>query len=159
MGLDYRGVPGTLRAMPRAPHPAVSETFTLRRLATPEDIDLVGHVSNMVYLRWVIEVALAHSDAVGLDHAAYKRIGSIFVVRRHELDYRRPCYAGDAVTLCTWVESWRGASSVRRTSIRREKDDTELLAASSLWAYISLERACPQAIPADVRARFEQGPT
>ena len=35
----------------------------------PEDIDELGHAGNLVYLRWVLEAALAHSTAVGLDQA------------------------------------------------------------------------------------------
>ena len=67
--------------------------------AAADDIDELGHVSNLVYLRWVLDAALAHSAAAGWDHAAYRRLGAVFVVRRHEIDYLAPVVAGDEVVV------------------------------------------------------------
>ena len=39
--------------------------FSIPITATAADIDELGHVSNLVYLRWVLDVAMAHSRAVG----------------------------------------------------------------------------------------------
>ena len=36
------------------------EIFELPRAITPDDIDELGHVNNVVYLRWVQDVAIAH---------------------------------------------------------------------------------------------------
>ena len=82
---------------------------------TPEaaDIDVLGHVSNLVYLRWVLDVAMAHSAARGWDHAAYRTLGGIFVVRRHELDYLGQVTLGQQLVASTWVDSWKLASCVR----------------------------------------------
>jgi acyl-CoA thioester hydrolase len=126
-------------------------------VAAREDEDEVGHVSNIVYLRWVLEVARAHSDAVGWDHAAYVRLGSVWVVRKHELEYLRPVRAGDAVALVTWVDSWRGASSVRKTSIR-SPEGVELARASTLWAFVSLGDGRPLRIPEHLKRDFAGTP-
>src|SRR5205807_9824754 len=76
---------GSLRAMPY-----VHEVEVL-----PADIDRLQHASNQVYLRWVLEAALAHSTALGLDEEAYFRLVQAWVVRRHELSYLTPTFAGD----------------------------------------------------------------
>ena len=60
----------------------------------PEDIDELGHAGNLVYLRWVLEAARAHSTAVGLDQAAYLARREVWVVRSHHIEYLRPARAG-----------------------------------------------------------------
>lgn len=121
-------------------------------VATAEDIDELGHVSNLVYVRWVLEVALAHSRAVGWDHARYIDLGAVFVVRRHEIDYLAQVVAGDEVEVATWVESSKLASCVRRTAVRR--GGVEVARASSTWAFMDLARGRPTKIPEPVRAAF-----
>ena len=134
----------------------VSPPYRREVVAQPADIDELAHVSNLVYLRWVLEVAQAHSEAVGLDMAAYRDLGSVFVVRRHEIEYLRSAVARDRVILETWVESWRGASSVRRTRIVRAEDEVELARAATLWAFVALDSGRPERIPAAVRERFSE---
>jgi acyl-CoA thioester hydrolase len=60
--------------------------FTMPLEVGEDDIDMLGHASNIAYLRWVQDVAVAHSAAVGLDMEGYSQLGAVFVVRRHEID-------------------------------------------------------------------------
>lgn len=121
---------------------------------TAEDIDELDHVSNLVYLRWVLEVARAHSDAVGWDTAAYRELGSIWVVRRHEIDYAQSALLDDEIALTTWVDAWKRVSSVRRTEIIRRADDRVLARAATTWAFVDLESARPTRIPPSVQGAF-----
>jgi acyl-CoA thioester hydrolase len=130
--------------------------FLLRVRAAPGDIDGLGHVSNLVYLRWVLDAALAHSTARGLDEAAYKARGQGWVVRRHEIDYLRAALEGDDLIVETRVATVSAASSTRRTRILR---DGEVLArAATDWAYVDYRTGRPVRIPDDVKARFELEP-
>jgi acyl-CoA thioester hydrolase len=122
--------------------------------AQAADIDELGHVSNITYVRWVQDVATQHSAAVGLDLAAYQRLGGVFVVRRHEIDYLVPALVNDGIALLTHVESWKGASSVRKTRIVREVDGVELARACSTWAYVSIATGRPTRIPEDIQRAF-----
>jgi acyl-CoA thioester hydrolase len=130
--------------------------FLLRVRAEPADIDGLGHVSNLVYLRWVLEAALAHSTAKGLDEATYKARGQGWVVRRHEIDYVRAAFAGDELVVETRVATVTAASSTRRTRILR---DGELLArAATNWAYVDFKSGRPMRIPEEVKILFELEP-
>lgn len=120
----------------------------------PGDIDRLGHASNQVYLRWVLEAALAHSTALGLDEAAYLQRGQAWVVRRHELRYLKPAREGDVLRVETRVATMSAASSVRKTRIVRPSDGALLLEAATDWVYVELGRERPARIPADVRDRF-----
>ena len=120
--------------------------------AQPTDIDELGHVSNLVYVRWVLDVALAHSHALGWDHNAYRALGSVFVVRRHEIDYVASVREGEQVVAETWVDDWRQASCIRKTQITR--DGKVVAKAATLWAFISFASGRPQRIPDELRTRF-----
>jgi acyl-CoA thioester hydrolase len=128
--------------------------FLLSVEVQPEDIDRLGHASNQVYLRWVLEAALAHSTALGLDEDAYFARGQAWVVRRHDLVYLRPALAGDRLRVETRVASMSAASSVRRTRILRPSDGAILMTSATDWVYIELPRGRPVRIPEDVRSRF-----
>lgn len=137
--------------------PRASAIFTLELEPSPEDIDALGHVSNLVYLRWVQDAATAHSDACGYGLEAYQALGAVFVVRRHEIEYLRPALLGDGIVVETWVRDWRGASSTRRTRILRKGDGVELCRASTLWAFVDLARGRPRRIPGELMGAFGLG--
>jgi acyl-CoA thioester hydrolase len=135
-----------------------SAEFRLEIEARAEDVDEQGHVSNLVYVRWVQDVARAHSAAVGYDLETYVRIGSTFVVRKHEISYFLPAFAGDRVALLTHVAWWRSAISERRTRIVRIGDGRELARAATLWAFVSVLSGRPRRIPAEIREAFARPP-
>ena len=119
-----------------------------------EDVDELGHAGNLVYLRWVLEAALAHSISVGLDQAAYLARREVWVVRSHEIHYLRPALPGERLEIETRVASMAAANSIRRTRILRTPDRVELCRATTDWAFLDLDRGRPRRIPDDIRSRF-----
>src|SRR5260370_1514892 len=122
------------------------------------DIDERGHAGNLVYLRWVLEAALAHSTSLGLDQAAYLKMGQVWVVRRHEIVYLRPAFAGDALRLETRVTTLGAARSERRTRILDAAGGTALAHSVTDWAFVDLPRGRPVRIPEYVRSPFPLEP-
>ena len=78
-----------------------------------ESIDVLGHTNNKEYLRWMEEAALAHSDSLGWTMDRYLGIGKVFVASTHKIEYLRPTFEGDELTMLTWVETMDGAKSRR----------------------------------------------
>src|SRR4051794_30747047 len=99
--------------------PAAPAPFTMPLEVGEDDIDMLGHASNIAYVRWVQDVAVAHSAAVGLDMEKYSQLGAVFVVRRHEIDYLRPVVRGETLQLRTWIDSAFAAKCKRATEIVR----------------------------------------
>lgn len=118
------------------------------------DIDELGHASNIAYVRWIQDVAVAHSSAVGLDLAAYQKIGAVFVVARHEVDYLRPAFRGDRLTARTWISSVSAAKCLRNTVISRAGDGTMLAKAVTTWGFIEVASGRPKRISDEVRGAF-----
>lgn len=136
-------------------------TFTLVMTVGDEDIDQLGHASNIAYLRWVQDVAVAHSAAVGLDVDAYREQNGVFVVRRHEIDYLRPVLRGERLELRTWIDSVFAAKCRRATDIvRLDPSGTKTVVARAMttWGFIEMSSGRPTRIPDVIRRAFGQAP-
>lgn len=118
------------------------------------DIDDLGHASNIAYVRWIQDVAVAHSAAVGLDLAAYQRLGAVFVVARHEVDYLRPAFRGERLRARTWISSVSAAKCLRATEISRVADGVLLAKSVTTWGFIEVATGRPKRISDEVRRAF-----
>jgi acyl-CoA thioester hydrolase len=125
--------------------------------ATEADLDELGHVSNLVYVKWILEVAMSHSRAAGWDFADYRALGAVFVVRRHEVDYIAQVVAGETLVATTWVDSWRPASCIRATELVRA--GKVVARGATTWAMMSMSSGRPLRIPDQLLAAFTAAPT
>jgi acyl-CoA thioester hydrolase len=132
----------------------MSEAFSRDLVVDASDIDMLGHASNLSVVRWIQDTALAHSAAVGLDMEEYRRLGVIFVVVRHEIDYVRPAFAGDVLVARTWVPVVQTAKCFRHTTFARKSDDAVLAKAVTTWALIEFDTGRPKRFTPEVRAAF-----
>lgn len=113
------------------------------------DIDELGHVNNTVYLRWVQDAATAHWSVLASEE---EKASLLWIVLRHEIDYKRPAVEGDEITARTWVGEASGLRFIRHTEIRR--DGTVLARARTTWCPIDRETQRPRRVPASIRERF-----
>lgn len=130
----------------------MSEVFRRTRVVQSEDIDALGHVNNVRWLQFVVELADAHSSSRGLDWRAYQKIGGMWIVRRHEIDYARSAVPGDAIDESTWIASMRGARCLRRARFTRGGD--LLVDARTDWAFVDTKTQRPKRIAPEVLSRF-----
>ncbi len=122
---------------------------------TPEHIDRLGHVNNLEYLRWALAAALAHSAAQGWPAEKYEQLGAGFVVRSHEIKYQQSAFAGDEVTVRTWVADFRRLSCLRRYQMIRRSDGALLVTAATEWAFVKFDNFSLARIPPEVASAFE----
>lgn len=107
--------------------------FTRTITAGPDDIDELGHINNAVWVRWIQDVAVAHWHAVAPPE---HRDAYIWVVTRHEIDYRGNVSEGETVTAETWVpEPPRGARFDRHMRFTGA-DGRVKVEAVSTWAML-----------------------
>jgi acyl-CoA thioester hydrolase len=128
--------------------------YELTIAVRPEDIDELGHVNNVVYVRWVQDAAVAHwrSAATPAEQAA-----TIWVVVRHEIDYKRAAEVGDSIRARTWVGRATLGTFERHTELRRESDGKLLARALTLWCPLDPTTRRPIAVDDELRARFSVG--
>lgn len=130
-----------------------AEHFDLPLSVVPGDIDELGHVNNVVYLRWVQDVAIAHWTAASTDA---QRAEVAWVAIRHEIDYKHPALPGDAIVARTWVGTADANRFERHTEILRAADQKVLARARTLWVPISRTTGRLTRVNDDVRARFSR---
>ena len=115
--------------------------FTMSFSVGPDDIDLLNHVNNRVYLRWMEEAATAHAARCGWTFGDLKKVNRAWVARQHWIEYLKPALLGDNLTLYTWVQSSKRFSSLRRYALKR---GNELLTVGATeWVLINLEKRTP----------------
>lgn len=121
--------------------------------AEPADIDVLQHVNNRVYLRWVEEVATRHSAVKGYDAQTYLKMGSVWVAREHWIEYLRPCLLGDEITVYTWVEAVDDSRCLRRYAMK--KSGKIVCCAATEWDFISLETRRRTTLPESLKQAFK----
>ncbi|GAN00288.1 hypothetical protein U91I_03953 [alpha proteobacterium U9-1i] len=130
----------------------MAEIFTQRIVIDPADIDELGHVNNVVYLRWAQEIAIAHWSTRG---SAEMVSSFVWVVARHEIDYRAPLLLGDEAEARTWVDPQpQGALWARHVEIGKIGDAKASAKIRSNWCLLDAATRRVKRVPMDIVERF-----
>jgi acyl-CoA thioester hydrolase len=117
---------------------------------TAEVVDRNGHVNNVAYIQWLQDAAIRHAQASGCMDAT-TAAGAIWVVRTHQIEYLAPAFAGDTLTMQTWVVNFKKVRSLRRYKIIRAADQTIVARAETDWVFVNAKTGRPQTIPDEVK--------
>jgi acyl-CoA thioester hydrolase len=129
------------------------------QFTVPADaIDQNGHVNNVVYIQWMQDVAIRHSEASG-GTAAMRAVGCTWVVRSHKIEYLSPAYAGDSLEVATWVASFQRVRSLRQYRFVRTSDARLLATGETEWVFVAATTGRPRAIPETVITCFTPRPS
>ena len=121
--------------------------YTTRWRVRTYELDLNGHVNSAVYLNWAEQLATEHVETAGFGQTWMRPFSAGWVVRRHEITYRRPAIYGDELELTTRAEGIRGARGFRRTTITRVADSEIVAELHSEWVWVRLADGRPTRIP------------
>lgn len=116
-------------------------------------IDRLGHVNNVVYVQWMQDAAVSHSNHVGCTQMS-QDAGASWVARTHQIEYLRPAFAGEEIHVLTWVGDFRKVRSTRKYQFVRTSDEVVLATAATDWVYVNLETGKPISIPAAIQELF-----
>ncbi|MXO86684.1 acyl-CoA thioesterase [Altererythrobacter aurantiacus] len=114
----------------------MSAAYTRNFTAETRHIDELGHVNNTVWLQWVQDIATEHWNAVA-DPEHRDRF--VWVVTRHEIDYRGNVREGERVEVTTYIPDPPKGARFDRCVDFRDESGKVIVAARSTWAM--LERA------------------
>lgn len=124
---------------------ATKQPFQHNIQIVPSDIDDLGHVNNVVYLRWVQEVAAAHWENVAPSVLKSKYA---WVVLRHEIDYKNPGFLNDKIVGETWVGTHNGPRFDRFVKI--QSHGKVLAEAKTTWCLLDAKSFRPVRIPEEI---------
>ena len=128
--------------------------YTQQITVGQDDIDMQHRVSNLRYVAWMQDVAVAHSAVCGWPMERYDSIGQGWVVRQHTITYKRPAFLGDVITAATWIASYASRRSLRRYVFWNAKEKALLAEAETQWVFIDMTSGKPVSVPGELQESF-----
>ncbi len=114
-----------------------------------EDIDELNHVNNIVYLQWINNISANHWKSLSNKQIDAKYI---WVAARHEIDYVKPAFLNEGITIKTYIDTIEGVKSKRKVEIYR---DNILLAKSlTIWVLLDAKTQKVTRIPKEILNLF-----
>ncbi|QGN54992.1 thioesterase family protein [Novosphingobium sp. Gsoil 351] len=111
----------------------MSDRHAMTFTAGPAHIDELGHVNNTVWVQWIQEIATAHWHAVAAPaHVA----AHVWVVTRHEIDYRGNIGLGESVIAETFIPGPPRGAQFDRCVVFRDRVGKTIVSARSTWALL-----------------------
>ena len=117
-----------------------------------EDIDQLGHVNNVVYLKWVQEAAISHWDAVATTEM---KVDYIWVVIRHEIDYLNACFFDTPLVAKTWVGETEAAKSIRHVEILNKDTNKLMVKVKTTWLMLEAQSKRPKRVTNEIIDLFK----
>ena len=131
--------------------------FHLQIVVPAAAVDQNRHVNNVAYVQWMQDAAIQHSAATGCTRMT-EAIGATWVARMHRIEYLRPAFAGETISVLTWVADFRRVRSLRRYKFIRAADQTVLAQGETDWVLVDAATGRPRAIPGEMARLFEVVP-
>ena len=122
-----------------------SNIFISHHIVKSDEIDDLNHVNNAVYVKWMDNVAYLHWQKLTENHPLPDYI---WVVSRHEIDYKRQAVLGDEIEIKTWVGETTGIKSIRH--IEFYKDQKLLVKSKTFWVLLNAKTYKPTRITENV---------
>ena len=116
----------------------MSQLFEILQQVEEKHLDQLAHVNNVQYVSWMQDVALAHSQTLGLGFEDYLRLNHAMVASEHHVKYRKACFAGDELVLRTWLGEQNAFSSIRHYIFYRAIDQAIVFQAHTLWICVEI---------------------
>ena len=119
------------------------------------DIDSAGHVSNIVYIRWLEDLRLELFEK-HFSLQAFVQENITLVLASTHIEYKRSIRLFDRVTAEMWIESLTNATIKLRAEFFAEgKMTTE---AWHTGVFVDLKSLKPRRVPEIVQTKFSQSP-
>lgn len=127
------------------------EIFEQSLTVHKSDLDELEHVNNVRYVQWMEDIAKAHWE----ERAAQEyRDKFLWIVVRHEIDYKGQAFLGDELLLQTFVGEHTHVTSQRFVNIRNKATNKILISAKSTWCLIDRETKKPAKISEEMFRDF-----
>ena len=114
-----------------------------------ENVDVLGHVNNKVYLDWCELVSWDHSKSLGVTPITYQELRCACVVVKNKIEYLGSLFENDSVVISTWITE---TDSKLKLSILfqviRVKDNKTVFRSNVDYVCINLDTYRPTRMPA-----------
>ena len=113
-----------------------------------EDIDVLGHVNNKVYLDWCELVSWDHSKSLGVTPQTYQELRCACVVVKNKIEYLGSLFENDNIVISTWITGTDSKLKLSRLfQVIRAKDNKTVFRSNVDYACINLDTYRPTRMP------------
>ncbi|WP_298524652.1 acyl-ACP thioesterase domain-containing protein [uncultured Christiangramia sp.] len=125
-----------------------SEVYKKHLTVSEDDLDDQQHVNNVRYVQWIQDVAQEHWETRASEE---QKVGFVWVVVRHEIDYKMEALLNDEILLETRIIDTTHVTSVREVAIKNNNSG-KLLAT---WCLLDQKTKKPQRISDELKEIFQ----
>ena len=113
-----------------------------------ENIDVLGHVNNKVYLDWCELVSWDHSKSLGVTPITYQELRCACVVVKNKIEYLGSLFENDSVAISTWITETDSKLKLSRLfQVIRVKDNKTVFRSNVDYVCINLDTYRPTRMP------------
>ena len=113
-----------------------------------ENIDVLGHVNNKVYLDWCEILSWDHSKSLGISPETYKDLRCAFVVIKNKIEYLGSLFEDDSIIISTWITKTDSRLKLSRLfQVIRLEDNKTVFRSNVDYVCISLDTYKPIRMP------------
>ena len=129
------------------------EIYEKKLVVEEKHLDKQRHVNNVQYVQWVQDVAEEHWEVRATEE---QKAEVIWVVVRHEIDYKKEAFLGDDISLQTYVGETTHVTSIRHVIIKNSKTKKLLAEAKTTWCLLNAKTKKPVKISEELKRVFQQ---
>jgi acyl-CoA thioester hydrolase len=130
--------------------------FTQMFNVTPEMIDDNHHFNNVWSVKWIQDIAIAHSESVG-GTSLMKSLGAGWMIHVQHIEYKNQAFLGDAIQGTTWVAAYGKVACCRKCRFERISDGKVIFESETQWVLVDLNRGRPMAITDEMKKLYVEG--
>ena len=113
-----------------------------------ENIDVLGHVNNKVYLDWCELVSWDHSKSLGISPKIYQELRCACVVVKNKIEYLGSLFQNDNVVISTWITKTDSRLRLSRLfQVIRVNDNKTVFRSNVDYVCINLDTYKPTKMP------------
>ena len=129
------------------------EIYKKQLVVENRHLDKQKHVNNVEYVQWVQDVAEEHWEARA---STEQKSSVIWVVVKHEINYKKEAFLGDNISLQTYVDEVTHVTSIRHVIIKNTDTDKVLAKAKTTWCLLDANTKKPVKISEALKSVFLQ---
>ena len=138
--------PMTRQHFPQAP-PAPAGVFKVNRRVEWGYSDPMRHLNNAAYLNYAEDCVVQLTSSLGWPMSKWMAEGVAFVARKNVVEYLKPAFLDDELTIATWLFDIKPASLTRQYEFSNSGNGDLIAQLQTKWVMINLNTQKPMRIP------------